>query len=76
MKTATNTVMVDVYLRSSVTLEVPAGTSPAEVRRLAMAEFLGMANAYNTAAAGELCNMDPLPSGTMEVEEENWREAE
>ena len=76
MKTATNTVLVDVYLRSSVTLEVPAGTSPAEVRRLAMVEFLGMANAYDTVAAGELSNMAPLPSGTMDMEEENWRSPE
>jgi hypothetical protein len=74
--TKTNTVLVDVYLRSSVTLEVPAGTSPAEVRRLAMLEFLGMAKAYDTTVAGELSNMTPLPSGTMDMEEENWRSPE
>lgn len=74
--TKTSAVLVDVYMRSSVTLEVPVGTSPAEVRRLAMVEFLGMAAAYDTNVAGELSNMTPLPSGTMEMEEENWRNAE
>lgn len=74
--TKSGTMLVDVYLNASVTLEVPVGTPAAEARRLAMQEFLGMAAAYDTRAAGELENMDPLPSGTMEMTEENWRHAE
>lgn len=75
-ETKTGTVLVDVYLNASVTLELPAGTSDAEARRLAMQEFLGMAAAYDTRAAGQLENIEPLPGGSMEMTEENWRHAE